>query len=304
MLASISRVIFAATFATLAVRGLCAEASARPHTRIAYVSGRRIFVLDSDLGTPKLITSDDAPKHSPSWSLDGSQIAYMADTAPNLALPKLTVRNLSGALLAEQALFPGLPPGNTRGQLTPTNAGIVWWVDRGHIAVEGRLSLWACAFMVVALDTGEMTKEQIGQCGTFQPSPDGQHVLEQVPMRVGAEPDWRDYLGLDGETLYPQRSSQVRWVGEPEWSPDSRTVAVVERTVDGAGKHLVLVDLKGKARQVPLPASTGEIKRPEWIGQNVYLTDGTYHLTVDSADGTLRQAPGEHIHAARQSRRF
>jgi len=271
-----------------------ALAQAPQAAKAVYLAPDGVNVVPGLNSEPRAVTRDEARKYSVFWSPGGDKIAFLADTKPNMSLPLLTVVDPGGAVLAKLVLFDGHAPDTVGdGFMVPRAISILGWFDSGSVMLEGGLNRWVCELMVMSIRTGKVSMDLSGQCGSFLVSPDRTHVLTQSNMRYGPEEEWTDGIGVDHRQLYPVGTLDSRLLADPVWSPDSQTVALVERVVATGEKRLVLVDLSGKARRVSLSATTEDIAPLEWVDSKVVVKAGNVESGGRSGRWRTRSSYGK-----------
>lgn len=293
----------ASLFFTIGGMSLGHSAPDDVRTKIAYIQGRELFVLDGLDLVARQTTHDNIWKYSPAWSPDGMHIAFMAAVDPN-TLPLLTIVDTAGQVQTQRAIFPGRTPGTSTPEVTPRSIGVQQWVDDKHIALEGSINRWVCDFRVIDIGNGEITREQLGQCGTFQFSPDFKHVLEESNLRAGPEVNFRDGLAMDGSNFYPKSGPlSVRFLVPASWSPDGRFVAVIEHDVESGQRRLAILDLSGRVRLAVIPSSSMEdFEKPEWFDGEVLVQQGTAGFSMKPDEEKLAPSRDSLISAARERR--
>jgi hypothetical protein len=219
------------------------------------VAGGDIYMIDSQAGGVRRLTNNRFQKYSPLWSPDGRKLAYLEDITPNIRLPQVVVIGTTGEVRTIQRVFPDKVPGSQVKDLVPRGISLLGWVGTDSVAIEGDFTRWVCLYTVMDVLNGQISDVQVGQCGTFQRSPDGLHVLAEANLRAQDEPTWRDGLQMDGKRLYPKGGMDARMLSVPVWSPDSNAVAVLERVVQSGKIFLAVIPLSGEARRIPLPDS-------------------------------------------------
>lgn len=269
--------------------GTVALAQDATQYRVAYLNKNQIFVLHSNSVAAAQITdnADSSQKLWPRWSPDGDRLAYISTTA---SVATLTVVSQKGEKIASHVLFRGHKFYTDDEILVPRDLSIDSWAGSSAVALEGSFNPYRCGFWIIDVVSGKVLRESGGACRSFQLSPDARHVLARGVTPGVEEEKARDSVWIDENVSYPFRNSDVKFVSPCSWSPDGRTVAVVESVVSSAEKNLVLVDTGGKSSHIALPktfGSTGHVGRPSWFGDRILVSDDTFSFGVGYSDGRL-----------------
>jgi hypothetical protein len=197
---------------------------------IAFDAGGDVFVADSDGGGLTRLTSGPAWDVQPTWSQDGTRIAYQSLLAGDTET-RLIVMDADGSNATTIAnwSYDGHPT-DRYGNAVPGGAyGFRWfrasWAPDGHAIALGRLLDGRPQIVIVQVDgsgsaiLGDRTLE--GQDPIW--SPDG----SRIAFRGGRYDDERGIYVMDADgsdidrlTTW-RRDSDSRYL-EPTWSPDSR----------------------------------------------------------------------------------
>jgi TolB protein len=201
-------------------------------TRILFVSGGRIFRLDSDGSDLQALTPAGQTSLSPAWSPDGQQFAY---TQLGAGRGGIVLQNLaSGALVPVPGTQSGL---NITPVFSPDGKTLVY----AHSDENG-----TDIYTVNVVDRCCTQRLTVGRyadnlSATF--SPDGRRIAF-VSTRAG--PPQIYVMAADGtdQELLAQFDFGVSGASNaPEWSPDGASV-VFHREVDGS-PQIFLVDVAG-----------------------------------------------------------
>ena len=249
-------------------------------SRLLFVSGGRIYRMDSDGETITPLTPVGQTALSPAWSPDGGRFAY---TLLGAGRGGVLVQSLGSGASAQA-------PGTTGGlNITPA------------FAPDGRLLAYAHSdetgtdiFLANVADRCCAQRLTVGRYAdnlspTF--SPDGRRIAF-VSTRAGPP---QIYVmaadGTDQELLAPFDYGATGSSNAPEWSPDGANV-VFHREVAGS-PQLFLVDVAG--RRVRQLTSSGRNEDPTWgpDGQHItFVSDrsGRRQLwVIDVETGRVRQ---------------
>jgi len=249
-------------------------------SRVLFVSGGRVYVMDSDGEAITPLTPADQTSLSPAWSPDGQRFAY---TVLAGGRGGVTVQTLgSGATLQ-------VPGTNTGLNITP-----VFSPDGRFLAYAHSDESGTDIFLANIADRCCAQRLTVGRYAdnlspTF--SPDGRR-LAFVSTRAGPP---QVYVmaadGTDQELLAPFDYGATGSSNAPEWSPDGANV-VFHREVTGS-PQLFLVDVAG--RRVRQLTSSGRNEDPSWAPDGRHITfvsdrSGARQLwVIDIETGRVRQ---------------
>jgi TolB protein len=182
-------------------------------TRILYVRGNRIYVIDSD-GFGAHAVSEPGTVLAPAWAPDGHTIAFseLARTGWNIVIRDLT----SGR---EHTV--GATPGGLN--ITPAFSPDGQWLCYAHGAENG-----ADLYMVSASGSGAARRVTVGRgtdnvSPTF--SPDGARVAFTSGRAGHPEVYTSDADGSNVDLLTPFNFGDQNYRSNPDWSPDGRLIA-------------------------------------------------------------------------------
>ncbi len=249
-------------------------------TRIAYIRGQSIRVIDSD-GANEITVPTDQNGFSPAWGPDGATIVYstFGNVVSRIVLIDLaTGRSRTLATAARNTLF-----------ITPEFA------PDGKSIVFSRSSDTGSDIYTVGLTGSDMPRRLSDGKGTENTnptlSPDGRRIVF-VSGRLGhPELYIMDSDGTNVGQLTEYDFADNNYRSDPDWSPDGRSIAYQER-------------LRGRFQIRTIPAaggtpklltSEGENQQPSWAPDARHLVftstrSGVPQLWVlDVESGRVRQ---------------
>lgn len=207
------------------------------NTRIAYVTVQRkgkqrfytLEVADSDGLNPQSILKSHEPIMSPSWSPDGSKIAYVSFENGR---SEIFVQSLDGSFREKVAGFKGI------------NSAPAWSPDGKKLAMT--LSKGGNADIYIK-DLVSGSLKQITRNPAIETeavwAPDGQSLFYSSDRR--GQPQ---VYQVDLNSLQEKRMTyKGRYNSNPEISPDGRFMASVR---GGGGFHIALTDLQDQTTEV------------------------------------------------------
>ncbi len=248
-------------------------------TRVAYVRGKSIRVIDSD-GADEITVPTDEDGVSPAWSPDGSMLVY----------------NTFGAVGSRLVLI-DLATGRSRTVATaPKNAQYITpvFAPDGKSIAFSRSGENGSDLFVIDLSGGAPRRITAGQ-GTENtnptPSPDGRRYAF-VSGRLGRPELYTvDADGTDVKILTDYDFSETNYRSDPDWSPDGRTVAYQEML----GDHYQIQTIRASGGTPKQLTSDGDNEQPSWAPDARHLVftssrTGVRQLwIVDTESGRTRQ---------------
>lgn len=251
-------------------------------SRILFVSGGRIFRIDSDGYGLTPMTPGGQTALSPAWSPDGSQFAYvhLHESGWSVVLQRLATGSRAT-----------LPTTDSQTNITPV------------FSPDGRFVVFAQSgergTNLVRVNVGEMCCVERLTSGPFADnlspaySPDGRRI-GFVSTRAGGQQIYA--MASDGtqqELLVPFDFGRTGSSNAPEWSPDGTTVAFHRETA--RTPQIWVFDIaRRQARQL---SSSGRNEDPSWAPDGrhlVFVSDrtgrGQLHV-IDLDTFRVRQIP-------------
>ena len=246
-------------------------------TRIAFVRGGRLYIVDSD-GAGDQPLGDANAGLSPAWQPNGRRIAYYALGAAGSRIALLDVGSgKSRTIVARNGL-------NVTPTFSPDGSTIVFASGED----EG-VDLYA-----IPADGGTPRRVTVGH-GTdnISPSfsPDGRRIAFTSGRSGHPEVYIMDADGTGAELLTPYAFGDQYYRSNPDWSPDGRIVAFQSQL---AGQFQIMtIGLRDRAIKQHTSESTNE--DPSWApdGRHLVFTSsrsGVKQLWVlDTESGRVRQ---------------
>ncbi|HEX2609387.1 MAG TPA: LpqB family beta-propeller domain-containing protein, partial [Gemmatimonadales bacterium] len=249
-------------------------------SRLLFVSGGRVYRVDSDGEDIASITPAGQTALSPAWSPDGQRVAF---TLLGEGRGGIVVQNVSGG---NSFLVPG---SQTALNITP-----VFSPDTRTLAFAHSDERGTDIYIANIIDRCCAQRLTVGRFAdnlspTF--SPDGRRIAF-ISTRAG--PPQLYVMAADGtdqELLAPFDFGATGSTNAPEWSPDGANV-VFHREVSGS-PQIFLVDVAG--RRVRQLTSSGRNEDPTWApdGRHVaFISDRSGRRQiwiVDVETGRVRQ---------------
>jgi TolB protein len=261
------------------VRGISAS-------RILYVSGGRVWQIDSD-GANATAISGAVTAMAPVWHPKASHIAYSALAGNSW---QIVLREVGGATRALATTPGGL---NTTPAFSPDGSTLVY----AHGAESG-----THLYSTNAFGSEPARRITVGGGDNVSPtfSPDG-HRLAFTSSRSGhPEVYISDSDGTNAELLTPYSFGDQSYRSNPDWSPDGRLIAFQSQL--GGRFQIMTIGLRDRA--LKQHTSEGVNEDPSWAPDSrhlVFTSDrgGTRQIWVlDTESGNRRQL----THAASKAR--
>ena len=204
------------------------NAIALQNSQIAFSSSKNdenyeIYVMDSDGGNQKRLTTNHDGDAQPAWSPDGQQIAFVSNRGDGRS--QIYVMDANG--------------GNPK-KLTNTrkNSDPSWSPDGQRIAFTSRPNGTAAHIAVMDADGHNTFKLTDGQRPTW--SPDGQSVAFEF-LKDGVNQIYE--INVNGQGFKRVTNDLTNKSG-PAWSPDGQQIAYY--ALDGGFFQIYVVDADGK----------------------------------------------------------
>jgi TolB protein len=248
-------------------------------TRILYVRGNRIYVIDSD-GFGEHAVSGPGTVLAPAWAPDGHTIAFseLARAGWNVVLRDLTT--------GREHTVSSTPGGLN---ITPAFSPDGQWLCYAHGEENG-----TDLYMVSASGSGAARRVTVGRgtdnvSPTF--SPDGARLAFTSGRAGHPEVYTSDADGSNVDLLTPFNFGDQNYRSNPDWSPDGRLIAF-QSQLDG---RFQIMTITLRDRTVKQLTSEGINEDPTWApdGRHLAFTSsrtGVKEIFVlDAESGRARQ---------------
>jgi TolB protein len=247
-------------------------------TRILFVRGGRVYVVDSD-GYGERLVSDAGLALSPAWAPDGHTIAYSVLGSRGWSI--VTKDVAGGAARSLPSTLTGL---NT----TPAFAPIGGTLAYSHGDEAGT------DLMLVDLAGGAPSRITVGHGSdntTPEFSPDGRRIAFTSGRAGHPEVYIMDVDGSNVELLTPFNFGDQNYRSNPDWAPDAQHIAFESQI--GGMFQIMVISLRD--RSVKQLTSEGVNEDPAWAPDARHLVftssrTGVKQLFIlDSESGRARQ---------------
>ena len=260
-------------------------------TRIAFVDGPRLRVIDSD-GAEDAVTTIGGQALSPSWNPAGTMLAYSTyGTASRIVVYDLRTNR--------SRVLRNATPANTN--LTP-----IFSSDGASIVYAHADDNGSDLYMIGIDDNMPARRISVGR-GTdnVQPtfSPDGRRLAFTSGRSGHPEVYIMDADGTNAELLTSFDFGDRNYRSDPDWSPDGRLIAFQSQFADG---RFQIMTISLRDRSTKLLTSEGSNEQPSWAPDGRHIAfastrSGVRQLWVlDTESGRLRQLtrlPGANLPA-------
>jgi TolB protein len=247
-------------------------------TRLAFVRGGRVYVIDSD-GYGERSISEQGTALSPAWHPSGRWIAYSAFGPRGT---QIVVRDVQGGGSRVASPRAGL---NITPEFSPDGSLLIW-----AFGEENGTDLVAAAYP----GGGDPRRITVGRgSDNVSPSfsPDGRRLAFTSSRAGHPEIYTADIDGANVELLTTYLAGDQSYRSNPAWSPDGRVVAFQSQV---AGRFQIMT-ISLRDRSMKQLTSEGINEDPAWApdGRHIVFTStrtGTKQLFVlDAETGRARQ---------------
>lgn len=248
-------------------------------TRIAFVRGHVMRVIDSD-GAYEVELPALASAVSPSWSPDGSTIAY-ATYGLQSRIHVLDLTTGRSRMLAATPYQTNLTP-----TFSPDGRSIVY----AH-AGENGTDLYVTSAVGSGGDARRLSVGRGSDNASPSFSPDGRQIAFTSGRLGHPEIYLMDADGTNAELLTTFGFGDQNYRSDPDWSPDGRLIAFQSQI---SGRFQVLT-ISLRDRSIKRLTDDGENEQPAWAPDGRHLVfsstrSGTRQLwIVDTESGRMRQ---------------
>lgn len=246
-------------------------------TRIAFVRGGRVHVVDSDGHGDRSLTSGGTAL-SPAWHPTGRAIAYSTFGSQGT---QIAVRDLGSGSTRTVSTRAGL---NITPEFTPDGSALVWAFGQEN----------GTDLVMASYPGGEPRRVTIGRgSDNLSPSmsPDGRRIAFTSNRAGHPEIYTADIDGTNAELLTTYLAGDQSYRSNPAWSPDGRVVAFQSQV---AGRFQIMT-ISLRDRSMRQLTSEGINEDPSWApdGRHLVFTStrtGTKQLFIlDTETGRARQ---------------
>jgi imidazolonepropionase-like amidohydrolase/Tol biopolymer transport system component len=252
--------------------------------RVVFETLGRLYIRDLAGGPPRLLTAQDGDfQLFPSWSRDGSRIAFVSWNDQRLGEIRTVSADGSNLRTVTQA------PGHyRRPRFSPDGAIIVYELSGGQGLTSNAWSGETGVFRVPA--AGGASTRILGEGGNPHFGADPTRIFLEV-----SQEQKRRLISVDLSGGNRRDHAQAEMVTGYEVSPDGRTLAFSENynlfvtPFFGAAR---LMEVGARGSQLPVTrVTTGGATYPSWAGNRLAWSLGPTLYRADTAD-LLRTAPG------------
>jgi TolB protein len=248
-------------------------------TRILFVQGNRLYVVDSD-GANLRAVSEGSRVLSPAWHPGGAEVAYSTLGGSGWSI---IMRPVDGGGRARTL--------STGGGLNVTPA----FSPDGRTLVYSHADEQGSDLVAMSMDGGGSTRRVTVGRGSENVSPsfspDGRRIAFTSSRSGHPEVYITDVDGTNAELLTPFLAGDRSYRSNPDWSPDGRTIAF-QSQLDG---RFQVMTINLRDRSIKQHTTEGMNEDPSWApdGRHLVFTStrtGTKQLHVlDTESGRVRQ---------------
>ena len=254
--------------------------------KIAFVKDGEIFAMNEESSDPVQLTDDGTLKGFLQWSPGGDLLAYVQMVDPSIAYAQTTVIDSTGSVVMKTLIQKGSQKSTARFR------GIRYlrWFDVDSLGVYGEYNTLNCGLILLQPSTGTIVRQQAFDCRYYDVSPDGQHI---VHYGYGVRARESDFVYIDSEPLiYPKdpEHAKTRISADPQWSPDSASVAFVARDPNTGNMSVAVADKNGAIVEQRISPTFADGSRLGWSGNSVIVTGDNLAIHFDPAARRWRVA--------------
>jgi Tol biopolymer transport system component len=262
--------------------------STRDANVVPYNFNTEIYVMNADGSNQTRLTNNSSYDSGPSWSPDGSKIAFVSDRhlppPPPIGPPPAGPGHTDIYVMNSDGSNPVRLTNNTfsEGQpdWSPDGSKITFISDR-----DGNTEIY-----VMSADGSNQTRLTNNTAFDSGPSwsPDGSKIAFDTDRDGGTEADVEIYsMNADGSNQ-TRLTNNASLDAEPSWSPDGLKIAFA--TFRGANFEIYVMNSDGTGETNVTNHPSGD-HSPDWSG-NVTTTDSVGLVDPASGEWRLRNAAG------------
>ena len=247
-------------------------------SRIVYIAGGKVRVVDSDGANDHAVTSTGAAL-SPAWHPNGRSVVYSDFDDAGTQIAELDLETGKSTLINATARGLNITP-----VFTPDGQNIVY-ANGGEQPADLVIARAANSGTARKLGAGSLTEQS---SPTF--SPNGNRVAFISPSPKTPQIYTMNVDGSDIRQLTPSVAGVRSYRTGPDWSPDGRAIAYEQQNGDFQVWTITLAD-----RKMRKLTSIGENEDPSWApdARHLVLTS-TRHRSknlwvLDTQSGRMRQ---------------
>jgi len=249
----------------------------------AFLRNSEVWVRGPGSADAYQITNDGIGKRLLVLSKGGDRLAFLRDSAAEMA--DIVVMRTDGSLLNEIHFRPV-------GEAVSGMRGVeqMEWISQRRLVVSGSINPSTGEYDVLDAETGALIKAYGTDGSTWVASPDGEHAAYLGFIgHFTPEADRRPRICLDDECGlgpsrgYPKEDVHVDFITSPEWSPDSRAVAIAAENYETHVRSVIVRHLGGATVDIPFPQQAAGNPDMKWDGRS---------LIFSCAGGSWRLDPG------------
>ena len=278
----------------LAISGLLLISSAYLHAesvRVVSIRNNEIClgdIADAKYESDKCLTSDGTEKYLPSWSKDGTQIAFIKQVSEFKALAELVVLHADGRLVAS---IPIHPVEKDKVIVGMRFVEAIEWLSSTQVVVSGSVNPSTAEYVVFNVPDRSIARQFFDDGGGAAFSKDGKHVAYITGSPHFGDPKGqKPTLNIDGKEVY-SFAPELKMRGAPVWKDDDFSIAVMAHN-DGSNADFVLVrDPASPGFAVSqLPPISKKRLRVYWGGEDLYAVPVELNGAPSPGAETLRLA--------------
>lgn len=255
---------------------------------IALLKDNVVFLINPDGAIIAKLTQDKRPKSDLRWLPDGQRLSYLVRDTTG-AKARLVLIDLAGTQAKEIAIRPvTVPP--TEGLRFIED---ISWITQHKLRVTGSVNPRNCEMFDVDVETAKESNWQVGSCGSFVASPDGNHIAHLGLVTQGAGTERTDSVEIDNQSITYRGTRPILVSAGPVWAQDSTQIAVLEKQLDSGELAITTVSTTGQIDRVPIPQSFGEKPELALIDHKVVIRSATRSLIVDTRQKTVGALTGD-----------